>query len=502
MTYLGTDLPLSTLWSMQAHELTEVFSVGMGWPLEDMKLAEKLGFYLQLQIRDWETPVENDITRYFAQFSELEQISLFLFNSSDLFGYSMYPGNRMLFPVIAEEMSQNGAYLGQVEFFKQKGFEQLAESMQERVVRVHSIAENEIGTMSQTAAVERFMLAVKDRNMRSLFVRAYYSGAEDSHTDNVQYVSEIVKGLQNKGFELDRAEQMANLYVPTWAIFILSVGALAAAVLLSHYLKLAWLGLPIGILGILMALLLIGMQEYLWLQKISALLSACVFPLLGFALVMDGHKDTRGPKMSVLGLMLMSAVTLIGAVYVVGLLRERAFMLGLELFTGVKVAMSLPLAGVLIYYFCRRNKDELISLWKGLVNRPLTIKILLIGGAAAAVLGVYLLRTGNTGLLPSNLEMVLRRVLEQVTMARPRTKEFLIGHPLMLLGLSYGLRLKTLPLFLLGMIGQVSLLNTFTHLHTPLGISMLRSGYGLFLGAILGLMLLMVVHTFYNRWKR
>jgi hypothetical protein len=177
-------------------------------------------------------------------------------------------------------------------------------------------------------------------------------------------------------------------------------------------------------------------------------------------------------------------------------------MLGLELFTGVKVAMSLPLAGVLIYYFCRRNKDELISLWKGLVNRPLTIKILLIGGAAAAVLGVYLLRTGNTGLLPSNLEMVLRRVLEQVTMARPRTKEFLIGHPLMLLGLSYGLRLKTLPLFLLGMIGQVSLLNTFTHLHTPLGISMLRSGYGLFLGAILGLMLLMVVHTFYNRWKR
>ncbi len=502
MTYLGTDLPLSSLWSLQAHEMADVFAVGMGWPLEDMMLAEKLGFYLQLQIKDWENPEQDDITRYFAQFAELKQVSLFLFNSSDLFGYSQDPGIRTLFPVLAEEMSRKGAYLGQVEFFKQKGFEKLAESMQERVVRVHSIAENEIGTMSETAAAERFMLAVKDRNMRSLFVRAYHSGAEDSHAANVQYVGDMAAGLQSKGFELARAEQIANFYVPTWAIFLLSLGALAAAVLLSHYWKLTWLGLPAAILGLLMALALIGMQEYLWLQKISALLAACVFPLLGLSLVMEGHKDKRGPLLSVLGLLLMSAVTLVGAVYVVGLLRERAFMLGLDLFTGVKAAMSLPLAGVLIYYFCRRNKDELISLWKGLVNRPLTIKILLIGGAAAAVLGVYLLRTGNTGLVPSNLETALRRMLEQFTMARPRTKEFLIGHPLMLLGLSYGFRLRTLPLFLLGMIGQVSLLNTFTHLHTPLSISLLRSGYGLVLGIICGLLLLMVVHTFYNRWKR
>ncbi len=502
MTYLGTDLPLSSLWSLQAYELTNILGVGMGWPLEDMHQAEKIGYYLQLQIKDWENPSQESLSRYFSQFESLGQVSLFLFNSSDLFGYSEDPKVRTVFPVLAEEISKKGAEIGQVEFFKQLGFENLAEEMKEKVVRVHSIAENELRTMTQTASVERYMLAVKDRNMRSLFVRGYESGQKESWSKNVAYVKNIAEGIENQGFVAARAKPITNLFVPEWAILLLSVGVLAAAVLLSHYWGLTFLGILGFILGILMSVSLVAMQECIFLQKMMALLAGCIFPLLGVTFVLENSKEKRSIPQSILGLLLMSAVTLVGAVFVVGLLRERAFMLGLNLFTGVKLTLSLPLAGLLVYYFLERKKEELIILWKELLNRPLSIKILLIVGLAAGILGVYILRTGNAGLVPSSLETAARRLLEQVTMARPRTKEFMIGHPLMLVGLSLGFRFRTLPFFLLGMIGQVSMLNTFTHLHTPLMISLLRSTYGLIIGIILGVVIWKIAHMIYARWKR
>ncbi|MDH7570265.1 MAG: DUF5693 family protein, partial [Armatimonadota bacterium] len=73
---------------------------------------------------------------------------------------------------------------------------------------------------------------------------------------------------------------------------------------------------------------------------------------------------------------------------------------------------------------------------------------------------------------------------------RPRTKEFLVGHPAMVVALWAALSgRRTLwgAMLLLGTLGQVSLLNTFCHIHTPLLLSAARASIGLALGALLGL---------------
>jgi hypothetical protein len=87
------------------------------------------------------------------------------------------------------------------------------------------------------------------------------------------------------------------------------------------------------------------------------------------------------------------------------------------------------------------------------------------------------------------LELKLRSLLDQLLIVRPRTKEFLIGHPALFLSVAlaplWGRRVS-LPLLWLGTIGQVSLINTFCHIHTPLSVSLLRAFNGLWTGILLG----------------
>jgi len=99
----------------------------------------------------------------------------------------------------------------------------------------------------------------------------------------------------------------------------------------------------------------------------------------------------------------------------------------------------------------------------------------------------------------------MRSLLETLFIARPRFKEFLIGHPLLFLfGASKGdVTLHHYrPLFLLfGLIGQASILNTFAHAHTPFLLSLLRSANGLVLGLVLGIFLCVALRLVMNGWR-
>jgi hypothetical protein len=79
--------------------------------------------------------------------------------------------------------------------------------------------------------------------------------------------------------------------------------------------------------------------------------------------------------------------------------------------------------------------------------------------------------------------MLFRGGLEETFGLRPRTKE-LLGHPMLVLFfLSLPWRSRIAVLFALaGLLGQVSILNTFCHLHTPLLLTIERVGLGLLLG--------------------
>jgi hypothetical protein len=108
--------------------------------------------------------------------------------------------------------------------------------------------------------------------------------------------------------------------------------------------------------------------------------------------------------------------------------------------------------------------------------------LLAVGLAAAAVI---LMRSGNeSAIAPSGAELQMRHALEALLIARPRTKEFLLGHPAMMLAMALALRGRRtwVPVAAaVAAVGQASLLNTFCH---PCPSPAPRSVHGLWIGAI------------------
>ena len=75
-------------------------------------------------------------------------------------------GNRALIGTTAEALRVNHLAYGSVELGKMFGDEDLSREADAQTVRVHSIGTEEMGTMDEPTATERFVRAAKERNIR------------------------------------------------------------------------------------------------------------------------------------------------------------------------------------------------------------------------------------------------------------------------------------------------------------------------------------------------
>ncbi len=238
-------------------------------------------------------------------------------------------------------------------------------------------------------------------------------------------------------------------------------------------------------------------------QKGAALLAALVFPLLGVLLFLEpalrrsaasgGGAGSRGRLGAVVGGFLAATLfTTGGALAASGMIGDTPYMLKVETFTGVKLAQLGPFI-LLGLFLCLRRGRGLVGETRAALETAIKAWHLLLLAAGAGALLVYLGRGGDIPFIPvTEVELALRRYLEILLEARPRFKEFLIGHPGLFLGAALavsGVRGGKVLGLLLALLGQVSVFNTFMHLHSPVLISLLRTGYGVLLGLPLGLVL-------------
>jgi len=186
----------------------------------------------------------------------------------------------------------------------------------------------------------------------------------------------------------------------------------------------------------------------------------------------------------------------VGIFLILGLLANTNFMMGANSFAGVKLALVLPIL-IIAAYFVPKSKEKITNL----LNQKIPFYYIIVALALIFVLGVFLARSGNFTLPVPEAEKIARSALETVLGVRPRTKEFLIGYPFLIIAGILFLKEKKdwLWLFLaVGAVGPISLINSFSHIHTPIVISVLRSINGLALGLIFGA----VVGMIYIRFSR
>jgi hypothetical protein len=163
----------------------------------------------------------------------------------------------------------------------------------------------------------------------------------------------------------------------------------------------------------------------------------------------------------------------------------------IERFRGVRALYVLtPLIALCMYLFSRRYNTETSP--RQVFGAPITLLQLLVGVIVIAAGALLVMRSGNTSdVQPSSLELAMRHVLANVLSVRPRTKEFLIGAPLLMLtpALIAQHRRATGWLLALGIgVGIGDVIDTFSHLHTPVIVSLQRIGNGVIIGAIVGIL--------------
>jgi hypothetical protein len=430
----------------------------------------------------------------------------------------------------------------------QSGINKLAFLTNYNVVRLYSLNAGDAAGMSPEAIADRFLLAAKDRNIRMFYmngqpVKSINDGAITNPLDNVyeaigggEDTEGAIAKLSSFGFPSGTAEPLhyehASWQKPLKAIVV--VGAIAfIALLIGAFLPIALL--PAFILGLLGSAGLYVLSTSM-LEQGLALGAAIAAPTLALIWVIgrirthtEGDRRTVGGDWTAapdnrsdrlfggqwifqgltsgrrLGMALgwfalTSVISLMGVPFVFGLLNNITYSLVLQQFRGVSLLHLAPIALVALYVFIYTGQSVM-----GNIRKLLRMQITVLWVVAAVVLGAaglyYLSRTGNTGQAPG-IELVFRNALEQTFGVRPRSKEFMLAHPLFLLGLFLSLRYRAAwVLMIVASIGQLSMVDTFAHIHTPIHISLIRDLLGLGLGAIIGLVLIAVWQLAEGAWK-
>jgi len=477
-TAIGTPLSLKEIKDSK---------LGLGFNLKGMELARRNKMLIIPQVRWWYGANPASLTAIFNPLSGYrDSIVAVLFNDKDLPGYPDYIDN------LAAQVRQLRVPVGIIEFFPQKGLDQLTILLDKEAVRVHSISAEEMVNTTFTQAVKRFGLAARERNIRVLIARfKFMPGSTNWLQDNLNYLDILYRKILANGFTPGKAIPFMSFPFSRLLVFIAGLGILSAGVLLMVRLRFNRPGFIIGIIGLMVWAGILGLQyQVLLARKVMALAAAVIFPTL--ALLNAWSPQKRCLSDAVLVLIRTTFISLSGALIIAAILSDNAFFLKINQFSGVKIAFIVPLVLFTAAVIIRQEKRPFTTL-KEWLNAGISVKLAILAVIIAVAGLLYISRSGNegVGLLP--FEGQVRSYLEDVLLARPRTKEFLLGYPFLLLSLVLGYQHRLLPLWLLGMVSQISLVNTFCHLHIPLLISLLRTFNGLWLGLLFGLVLVLVI---------
>jgi len=468
--------------------IKELEGLGLGFPEEGMDLAVRQGLLIVPQVRWWYGAGQS----LFATLKPLapyeEYIAAVLFNDKYLPGF---PDN---LAYAAAQLEQLKAPVGMIEFFPQNGVKELAMFLDKKAIRVHSISKEEMAKLTFAEALERYELAARERNMRLLVTRLKLTpDAGDWLQDNLSYLGQLKQMLLDDGLTPGRARPFTPLPFSRLGVFIAGLGILAAGVLLLQQCRLPRLAATLGFLGLVAWAGALGLQyQVLLARQVMALGAAIIFPTLALLTAWSPAPRRLGPAVAVL--LRTTLVSFLGAVAIAAVLADNAFILKIYEFKGVKIAFVMPLLLFAVAAITREEGRHTLTTLKEWLNSALTAKLILLAVVAAVAGIIYLSRSGNEGIGLLPFEGQLRSFLGDVLLTRPRTKEFLLGYPFLLLSLVLGYRHRYLLLWLLGLVGQVSLVNTFSHIHVPFMISLQRTFNGLWLGLVIGLLLVGVVN--------
>jgi hypothetical protein len=491
-----------------------IMEMRLGLSSSELKKAVEYGFYVVPRPSNYVAVTVSDIDAVFKRIAVIDKknVSAIVFTASQALGFPD------LLPETALRLRETGFRLGliehpvQLQFFRQDGLLSLATAIDYNVIRLYNIYKGEQLKLESGEASRRFGNSDRERNLRLNLLHSF-ERPEPGKTlieTNLDYVKKVKAALLMRGFNLAQTTPFEP-YFPSRFLLVLVVLGISSGItlLLANILpmKTRWQYLAAFFIAIILVFpILKGAGTTA--RQLASLAAICCFPVLAVTYMMEywqrltASKNLSFIKLIIFGslaLIVTTILSLFGGIYAGAVLSDIRFFLEIEIFRGVKLSLVAPLALISLVYLTKfhnqNNDNEKTNLGEKIeriLNYPILVKTLAFAGAALVVAYVFLGRSGHTAGVPvPGFEIKMRLFLEEFFYARPRGKEFLIGHPAFLLFLG-ALRFN-LPKFwqymllVAATIGQSSVAQTFAHMRSPVYLSIMRGLDGMMLGLIIAL---------------
>ena len=418
----------------------------------------------------------------------------------------------------------------QLQFAKIDGLVPLAEAINYKAARSYVIDSLEQKKITVGEGLRRWALTDEERNVRVNYIRPYLmsQNGKDIFAMNLQYVKDIVKNVKARGFEIGEAglfeaEQstVANGYTGPYfpnkiAFVIIGLAIIAGAVVYLAQLVELSNSKQLLIWAVVSAIAAVVMLtgRGLVMRQALAFGAAVFFPVLSINVILDVWDKCKESSASALKVIFSATwqlaltvfMSLVGGMYLAAILADSRFLLEIDIYRGVKLTFIMPLVLMTVLYVKRYDMlgvagcglKAAIGKINELLSKPITFKHVALFGVLGIILLYFVARSGHSAGVPvAAIEVKMRLFLEQLMYARPRQKEFMIGHPAFFLAVyaayHHAPRLIQYALTCGAVIGQASLVQTFCHMRTPVFMSTVRALDGYAMGAVIGIVLVAVL---------
>lgn len=375
--------------------------------------------------------------------------------------------------------------------------------------------------------------AATERNIRSVYFRPFMKNERVYITEPAEY-DKMFSSLQNRLSEHGLSLGKTSGFKYNDPSLVLRLLSGMGVVVLGAYMLGCLFDLKNKIIYTLFGLGFVGTAGALFVApnfttSILAMSAAILYP--GAAIYLFVHhirqaflsenemsfkaQVLEGAKILLIGTLL----SLLGGLTVGGQLSHSSYLYEIQYFRGVKATLAAPFVIYTFIYLVlfgyNRSRDAIKKEGKffwdftQLLNLNIKIGYLVLMAIAGAIGYVYLARSGHeTNLQPSEMEMIFRNILEYKLLARPRTKEFLLAFPMVMATMVFArakIKMFLYPSGLLAVIGFASIANTFSHLRTPIYLSVARTAYSISFGLVIGIafaILALLIVKIMNRYFR
>ncbi|WP_028992607.1 DUF5693 family protein [Thermoanaerobacter thermocopriae] len=491
---------------------------GLGFDESDLGLVKSLGFDVIPRIENFTGIKDKDIEEYVDILKKFK-VKTVIFNGTDVLG------NPEKIPYAASLFKKNDINVGIIDVPMgkklQEGMNKFAKFDSYKGIKVFGVSEAETQKYDASEIINRWYRGMIERNVRIIYMRAkieHFKSADYNIEQNKSMIEDMTKYIKKVGLKVGVAKPLSELHQSKLTEILISLGVIAAGLLLLQMLGIGdYVLILSGLLGaILTSLVLVSRFNDLGV-KVIALASSIIFPSLGIGYFIDKMKEILDRKKNLsftytsLKIFINSLlISFVGALSIAAIMADSKYMLKIDYFRGVKLSFVLPLLFYVLYYIVKiYDAND----WKTFLERikeflNIDIKVWhLVAIVIAGIIGIiYISRTGNEPIVkPTELELKFRDFLEHTLVARPRTKEFLIGDPAIILAIYAAFKNSKGWAFIMGIfasIGILSIVNTFSHIGSVLPIAIERTVIGWVLGALIGMIAVFIVDKTLKNIKR